>query len=514
MTKSQKKNKTRGGARKKREKRCLFGFWGAVSVSLLFVITGFMFYTVQEYTHFFAQDRPNVLPFVALGLTSLLTALYALATHRQVALAVVMNEEERILDIEENKYMCSHRFFNVHGEHFFITLYVMEVVETTYQIVNYVTFYSCSLRKEFLMMLLVLFGIDGALKVAMIQLHRLGHCVGDMRERLQMIMDIVFDFICMVVPFYTLYTLDNIPILPEQLSRIICVPGLGIIVRAYAAFVDDVRKYALSEFSATLAERMASIQKEPTKKRRRSSYDIVSDKQGKSTPRSCMSFMTFWNALVCCLYSVWILLVAMRTPSGTCSAVWEQNCAIKARFCNSPFQPTCDCVVLDIQGHNYTQFPEEMYAMTALRKVSVKDGPLKTLDPDLFVALKELNVLCVDNNEIEDIPKKYGWQTPPVLRKREQDPRGSRSRVQQLPYTTLDLDNNRISYISPAIGKATLLRTIRVANNSIDTVPKELFTNVRVNIILSGNRIVTLPDIKGNIGLVLLGEPKQYFGFT
>ena len=84
MTKSQKKNKTRGGARKAREV-VPFGFWGAVSVSLLFVITGFMFYTVQEYTHFFAQDRPNVLPFVALGLTSLLTALYALATHRQVA---------------------------------------------------------------------------------------------------------------------------------------------------------------------------------------------------------------------------------------------------------------------------------------------------------------------------------------------------------------------------------------------------------------------------------------------
>ena len=131
---------------------------------------------------------------------------------------------------------------------------------------------------------------------------------------------------------------------------------------------------------------------------------------------------------------------------------------------------------------------------------------LENTGPDLFVALKELNVLCVDNNEIEDIPKKYG-----VANLHRFSVSGNKIHaVPEAVYSNyrtlhLDLDNNRISYISPAIGKATLLRTIRVANNSIDTVPKELFTNVRVNIILSGNRIVTLPDIQGATSVRFFG---------
>ena len=82
---------------------------------------------------------------------------------------------------------------------------------------------------------------------------------------------------------------------------------------------------------------------------------------------------------------VWVG-IASSVSAEECRAqgaeyIWS-NCFAKVPICNDFFAPDCNCAVVDIENHNMTQLPTVVNSMTALRRVEIRNGPLKTLDDE------------------------------------------------------------------------------------------------------------------------------------
>uniref|UniRef100_A0A1B6J3X3 Leucine-rich repeat-containing protein 57 n=1 Tax=Homalodisca liturata TaxID=320908 RepID=A0A1B6J3X3_9HEMI len=122
---------------------------------------------------------------------------------------------------------------------------------------------------------------------------------------------------------------------------------------------------------------------------------------------------------------------------------------------------------LSLTGNKLISLPSSLSQLISLKFVYLSNNQLKDF-PVLFCGLKHLEVLDVSNNLIESIPSEIG----------------------SLRATELNLNQNRISFISNEISVCPRLKTLRLEENclQIAAIPSELLTNSKVSLLtLEGN---------------------------
>uniref|UniRef100_A0A1B6MFI9 Leucine-rich repeat-containing protein 57 n=1 Tax=Graphocephala atropunctata TaxID=36148 RepID=A0A1B6MFI9_9HEMI len=161
-------------------------------------------------------------------------------------------------------------------------------------------------------------------------------------------------------------------------------------------------------------------------------------------------------------------LSALPSDIGTFSLLKSISCN-NNRITDLPIE-FCQLVKLEtlsLIGNKLTTLPSPLSQLVSLKFVYLGHNQLKDF-PVLFCGLKHLEVLDLSNNLIENIPSDIG----------------------SLRATELNLNQNRISYISNEISNCPRLKTLRLEENclQIAAIPSVLLTNSKVSLLtLEGN---------------------------
>eukprot|EP00943_MAST-04B_sp_MAST-4B-sp1_P006626 g6626.t1 len=201
-----------------------------------------------------------------------------------------------------------------------------------------------------------------------------------------------------------------------------------------------------------------------------------------------------------CGFGLLFLMIAIVQLAGqnaiACERILWDSCDVKTQFCGSAFQPTCNCAVLKVPQHNWTELPPKIYEMNALKVMSVTHGPLENLQHDFSEKFLRLTLLDLRYNNLIKIPERLGEIQLTYLKL-------SNNKLDKLPDTVwgntnifwLELDNNRISKIPPSIENTKLLFHLFLSNNSLLELPDAFFSlNLIYTLCLDGNNLTRIPE--------------------
>lgn len=127
------------------------------------------------------------------------------------------------------------------------------------------------------------------------------------------------------------------------------------------------------------------------------------------------------------------------------------------------------------------EVPEEVWDCgLSIRILDISKNCIKEI-PQQVSALKSLNKLLLTANDIAD--ENICWEGLSCLQK----------------LLNLSLSENRLISLPPTLGSLTSLRELRVANNSLDNLPKEIGLLKHLQILIANNnRIASLPSSVGD----------------
>ena len=192
-------------------------------------------------------------------------------------------------------------------------------------------------------------------------------------------------------------------------------------------------------------------------------------------------------------FGILFLIVAIVelgiTSSVTCEETLWESCVVKTPFCGTIFTPTCNCVVLNVRKHNWTEFPRDIYKMNALKVMQINHGPLQTIRNDVNTKFEKLSTLDLSYNKLIQVPDSLGKLEYSRLKL-------ANNKLKSLPDVVwenehiylLELDNNNISMIPGAsVQKAKNLHHIYLTNNSL-IMPNELFDLNLITLMADGNK--------------------------
>ena len=231
--------------------------------------------------------------------------------------------------------------------------------------------------------------------------------------------------------------------------------------------------------------------------------EILAQVQMQSTPRWAHIGFGLLTLVYALFLSSLVVGQLMLQPSIQCgidamnTKVWD-SCTVKVPFCKHVFSPTCNCVYLSVEKHNWTALPDIIKSMDAMKIMGIKHGPLETL-PEL-PKLKKLTRIDLSFNRLSTVPASFGsLQHLTVLDIRN-------NCLNLLPATVwghpnlvyLELANNNISTVAVTIETAKNLRYLFLGNNSVSIFPSSIIRVRTLKIIyLDGNKIAKIP---ANIG--------------
>ena len=80
--------------------------------------------------------------------------------------------------------------------------------------------------------------------------------------------------------------------------------------------------------------------------------------------------------------------------SVTCkeTLLWE-SCEVETPFCGTMFNATCNCAVLNVRKHNWTEFPKELFEMDALKSMKINHGPLQEIPNNINTKFDKVSEL-------------------------------------------------------------------------------------------------------------------------
>ena len=112
------------------------------------------------------------------------------------------------------------------------------------------------------------------------------------------------------------------------------------------------------------------------------------------------------------LFGLMFLIIAMVQlvvqNSTTCEPLLWDSCAVKTPFCGNAFRPTCNCVVLNVRKHNWTELPKEIQEMNALKVMQINHGPLEVIPDGFDKSFSKVSVLDLSYNELTEMPESLG----------------------------------------------------------------------------------------------------------
>ncbi len=474
------------------------GCEGLQAICLMVFKSSLFVYVIYEYSGNFTYfEREFLWLFATLSCLYLLISFYHIILWKQKAkqlLRMEIGSEIPTKWYEKIKYKYDQKL----SKYYLWQLYIMEMVESFNHLYNFLNIYTCSLPVSWsLFMCIILSSESFFLAYFMISL-KTPASIGRQAK-----LDLFVDLICIVLPLAVMWFGYNVPVSIDEMARLTLVPGFTILKRLVTLLEEIIHRRT----ARTLLKAENKVAKKAKRRRQSLFGDLgvfsLAKQQHDAVPRAVhvaagIVQAIFGSFLLCTAISH----IAMSAGFGRkCEPLLWEKCYVKTPYCKNIFTPTCNCAVLTTSKHNWTQLPDGMNDMTALKVMRITNGPLEKLPDDFNKKFQYLSLLNLDYNHLTEVPVDMGNLKLTKVYLRNNALGALPDNVWGNKYTVqLYLENNMISRISPSIQAAITLRTVSLSNNSLVELPEEFFPIQSLgNFLLDGNNLTQIPTAIGKL---------------
>eukprot|EP00945_MAST-04E_sp_MAST-4E-sp1_P002508 g2508.t1 len=468
--------------------------WSGVGLyALALAIAGAHLYLAAEYTFYFRNMRvEGAWVFFLFAGISFLLVLYHLVVWKKLAQEVKDSSATRRAPKDEKetnmtlfqKAAAFKAAFDMNGKHFIRKLYASEIMESAMQGYNLITLYTCALPPGVVLALCLLLCLD--------HLHRtyfLWQPLTAERRDAQVLVDLCVDLMCMILPLAFMWFGFKIPLTVWEMLTVVALPTVFVLSKLDELMEENVRRRSSVEVVRLQRTRSMDMDRRRSSLFQKTMVERGVDDQEGTVTRCMQCAMTAGTVGSGLFFLVTgILSVAISTD---CDPFLWDACVVKVPLCQ--FQVACNCAVLHVKKHNMTSLPSSIESMTAMKKLQINHGPLRTL-PEVGDFMPLLAYVNLDFNQLTTLPASLAKAENLAILY------AAFNEIVSVPGTilqheamvNLDLSTNRITWL-PEMGLTQLLSFI-IANNSLAMLPESLFNHPYIrHLIVDGNRLKSLP---------------------
>ena len=291
------------------------------------------------------------------------------------------------------------------------------------------------------------------------------------RDR-QIIVDTSVDFSCTALPILLMWFGYKVPISVQDMIQIAFFPAFMMLLKLDTILEEIIRSRTAAATVKVQEETATRASRRRKSLYRGLSHFEIADQQQAAVPR-----VVHMGAAGCkFLFGLMFLIIAMVQlvvqNNTTCEPLLWDSCAVKTPFCGNAFRPTCNCVVLNVRKHNWTELPKEIQEMNALKVMQINHGPLEVVPDGFDKKFSKVSVLDLSYNALTEVPESLGNMGINKLQL-------ANNKLNELPDSVwgnnyifhLELDNNNISEISTINKKCKIVWLIFLSNNSLIKIP-------------------------------------------
>jgi hypothetical protein len=308
----------------------------------------------------------------------------------------------------------------IDGTLYFWRLYFFEFIEISIQIRNLIYIYTCSLPVAISSMFCLILISESLYRAYSMYCTLKGSGTDQIsvaNRNKQISIDVVLDIIFLVVPLVLIRFFYNLHVQLYEIIWMTLFPSTSLFGKLRRIMMENVFRHAdkaivkrQSEVARKLSRRRKSIFSSERK-------EIVARRQNKYFPKKAkwlVLIMSIHNAVFLSIVMV-IHLSQSKSISQECfeefekfgdefeqlgNSIWNDGCQIKVPFCKDLFVGSCDCASIYIDKHNMTSLPEKITNLTSLKKIYIRNGPLKEL-PKNMERLTNMGIVDLSFNRLE-----------------------------------------------------------------------------------------------------------------
>ena len=428
------------------------------------------------------------------------------------------------------------------GPYFLRKFYLWEFIEKLTVLTNVFSLYLCALPSAIIAIFCFLQIVE-----TFMQLRKMQSDASSKRRDNQIVMDTVIDAIDTIVPILLIWMVYRINIPIKDLLQVIVWASMTMLTKLRMIYFEIIRSHTTRDLvfesnpsiRAKELERTGSGKFNFKSKRQWSVYSSLgkmSRLQEKNVPVYVKRGLLTFGVLYCLLMLVvgCMSVFADGIGQGKCDRsdemefIWD-SCTVRTPMCGGVwrvFDPQCNCAIIEIDHHNLTHLPSQMDRMSALRRVTITNGPLKELSDEFGINAMRLSVIEIRFNKLEKLPESVStmkalhtvlldfnsisavpealWQTSKELYALSLSSNNLRDSVLDgvsinLPSLHfLLLANNSLSRLPPSFQAeyCPLLRVLGIAGNNFTTLPKHIgsFSRTLVQLYMGQNNVSSFPD--------------------
>ena len=384
--------------------------------------------------------------------------------------------------------------FDMNGKHFLRKLYASEIMESAMQGYNLATLYTCALPPGVVLALCLLLCLDHVHRTYFLwQPHTA------QRRDAQVLVDLCVDLLCMILPLAFMWFGFEIPLTVGEMLTVVALPTVFVLSKLDELMEENVRRRSSVEVVRLQRTRSVDMDRRRSSLFQKTMVERGVDDQGKTIGQSVKCAMTVGTAASGLFFLVTGILSVAISPD--CDPFLWDACVVKVPLCQ--FQVACNCAVLHVKKHNATALPPSIGKMTAMKKLQINHGPLRTL-PEVGDFMPLLAYVNLDFNRLTTLPASLAKAENLAILY------AAFNEIASIPkdlfrhdgIVNLDLSTNRIAWL-PEMGIKYLI-SFHAANNSLATLPESLCNHQYiVTLVVDGNRLKSLPSNVGNSGNTL-----------
>ena len=228
----------------------------------------------------------------------------------------------------------------------------------------------------------------------------------------QILSDMFVDLFFLILPLALMRLVyDSTSIVPTVALQIILPPGFSLFGKLRFTVLQTMRSNIDNMIVAKQNMVSSSIERRRISIYGRNVYLKIERLQNKHFPRWAKLAVFTSSLLYCILLFITIIIqssllnkvdvLCTNLLHNNTKVLWHDGCIVKTPFCKNLFQPYCDCAVIDIKTHNVTTLPNGIVEMTNLRKLAIRNGPLRKL-PMHMEKLNKLRMINFEFNQLQN----------------------------------------------------------------------------------------------------------------
>ena len=324
------------------------------------------------------------------------------------------------------------------------------------------------------------------------------------RRNRQVKIDACIDFICAAVPLSTLWFYYQLSISVPEMIQIIVWPSLCLFSKLRSILREIIR--VRTDNAVRREQKKLSLKANRNRKSlfRRSNSVKISELQQQWMPNVVSAGFCVYNVAYGFFFLVVAIVHVVAEPPHDCDVItWAEGCVNKIPFCNSLFEPDCNCASLFIENNkslialpikladkmrglrkvyigkcNLTKLPPNMEQLTEMVHFEIPFNRLQTFEVDIL-KWEKLDFLWLSNNELKSYHPTALWTHPHLRYLDVSDNIGL-----QLPKADSEIAMPALLYFG-------------CRNNSVTIqlpFDKNRFPNL-LYLFLNGNRLIQFPDV-------------------